>query len=223
VLQGVINHLQTVSAPLVYVIVGALVFAEAALLVGFVLPAEIAVTTGGFLANHSGPHPHGSVHLIVLMVVVVVCAIAGDSTGYFLGKRFGDRILSIKLLQRYRAAIDGALTVLRKRGAWAVFLGRFSAFLRAMLPSLSGISRMRYRTFFLANATGGLVWGVLFCYLGYAFHAVVDRYAGTVATSLFGLVVVAGVTHHVVKKRRERRAEAAFEAAHDAGSVAQDT
>ena len=66
VMQTIINHLQAVSAPFVYLIVGALVFAEAALLVGFVLPAEIAVTTGGFLANHNGAHPHGSVNLGVL-------------------------------------------------------------------------------------------------------------------------------------------------------------
>lgn len=209
-----IDHLQTVSAPLVYLIVGALVYAEAALLVGFVLPAEIAVTTGGFLANHRGPHAHGTVHLGILMGVVVVCAIAGDSTGYSVGYRFGDRILAIRLLRRYRGAIDNALHVLRRRGAWAVFFGRFSAFLRAVLPSLAGISRMHYRTFFVANATGGVLWGLLFCYLGYAFHAVVDRYAGTVATSIFGLIVVAGLAHHLWKKRRERRAERAFGTEH---------
>jgi len=214
VMQTIINHLQAVSAPFVYLIVGALVFAEAALLVGFVLPAEIAVTTGGFLANHNGAHPHGSVNLGVLMVIVVVCAIAGDSTGYYLGLRFGDRILQIKLLQHYRAAIDNALALLRRRGAWAVFFGRFSAFLRAVVPSLSGISKMHYRTFFTANAAGGLLWGVLFCYLGYAFHAVVDKYAGTAAWCILALVVAVLLGLHIRKKFAERRVEAAYEAAH---------
>jgi len=214
VMQTIINHLQAVSAPFVYLIVGALVFAEAALLVGFVLPAEIAVTTGGFLANHNGAHSHGSVNLGMLMVIVVVCAIAGDSTGYFLGLRFGDRILQIKMLQRYRAAIDNALGLLRRRGAWAVFFGRFSAFLRAVVPSLSGISKMHYRTFFVANASGGLVWGVLFCYLGYAFHSVVDRYAGTAAWCILALVAVVLLGLHLRKKHRERRIEEAYSATH---------
>src|SRR5674476_974050 len=56
---------------------------------------------------------------------------------------------------------------MRGRGGWAVFFGRFTAFLRAVMPGLAGASRMRYRTFVLFNAAGGILWGVGVSILGY--------------------------------------------------------
>ena len=90
---------------------------------------------------------------------MVVCAIVGDSVGYFVGHRFGDRLLEAKLLRKRRSALDAATELLRRRGAWTVFVGRFTAFLRAVVPGLAGLSRMHYRTFLIANAAGALVGG----------------------------------------------------------------
>src|SRR3954454_22660313 len=66
-----------------YVIAGALCFAEAAILVGMVLPGETALLVAGVFAQH------GTLNLWVMIVVAVVSAIAGDSVGYEFGKRFG--------------------------------------------------------------------------------------------------------------------------------------
>ena len=59
-----------------------------------------------------------------------------------------------------RPGIEGAQTTLRERGGWAVFVARFTAFLRAVMPGLAGMSRMPYGRFLVFNAAGGLVWGV---------------------------------------------------------------
>jgi membrane protein DedA with SNARE-associated domain len=76
-----------------------LVFAEAALLIGFVLPAETAVVVGGVLASHG----RGTINLGILMAVVIVCAIVGDSVGYGIGHHFGERILGLRILNSRRA------------------------------------------------------------------------------------------------------------------------
>src|SRR5277367_6841277 len=76
-----------------YAIVGALVFAEAAILLGFVFPGETAVIIGGVAASR------GHINIAVLIVVVVTCAIAGDSVGYLVGERWGRRLMQTRLLR----------------------------------------------------------------------------------------------------------------------------
>jgi membrane protein DedA with SNARE-associated domain len=186
----------------VYAVVGGLVFAEAALLFGFVFPGETAVILGGVLASR------GHVSLAWLMAVVVVAAITGDSVGYWVGQRFGPRILRFRLLARRSALIDATRRFLQRRGGWAVFIGRFTAFLRAMIPGLAGMSAMHYRTFLPANAAGGFVWGIGFAALGYAVGGAYNRleeYSSWASYTLLALIVAAVITLSVRSRRRERR------------------
>lgn len=160
-MSSVVEGLLSVPAPLAYTVVFLLVFGEAAVFVGFVLPGETAVVLGGALASS------GRLSLGLLLVLVVVAAVTGDSVGYEVGRRFGPRLLAAGPVQRYAVRLDGAQLFLRERGGVAVFLGRFTAFLRAVVPGLAGVSRMPYRRFLAWNAVGGLVWGVGFALLGY--------------------------------------------------------
>jgi membrane protein DedA with SNARE-associated domain len=220
-LDSILNPLFHLPALAVYSVVGALVFAEAAILVGIVFPGEAAVVVGGVICN---PLASGrsDVDLYVLMVVVVVCAIGGDSTGYYVGSRFGDRLLSVRLLQRRRASLDAAIHFLQRRGAAAVFLGRFTAFMRAVIPGLAGISKMHYRRFLVANAAGGLLWGVGFCLLGYlvgkAYHTA-EQYASWAGYGLLAIAAVALVVLHLRRRRRGEVEEEAFEETHPDGRI----
>ena len=74
-----------------YVIVVALCFGEAAVLLGFVLPGETAVVLGGVLASEH------HVNLVAMVVLVVVAAVVGDSVGYAVGKRFGASVFGLGL------------------------------------------------------------------------------------------------------------------------------
>lgn len=100
-MSGLVDQLLGISGPLAYLVVGALVFAEAAIFVGFVLPGETAVVLGGVLAAT------GHLSLPVLLVVVVVAAVVGDSVGYEVGRRFGPRVLGSRLLRRHQARLQG--------------------------------------------------------------------------------------------------------------------
>lgn len=160
-LDQVLNTLSDVPPPIAYLLIAALVFSEAALFVGFVLPGETAVFFGGVLAATS------SVSLTIVLLSVVAAAIIGDSVGYAVGRRFGPRILRLRILEPHQVRLDGAQARLRERGGWAVFLGRFTAFLRAVMPGLAGLSHMPVRRFLAFNAAGGLVWGIGVTLLGF--------------------------------------------------------
>ncbi len=200
-----------------YTLVGLLVFAEAAVMLGFVFPGETAAILGGVLASKGG------VDLAGITAVVVVCAIVGDSVGYGIGDRWGRQLLQIGPLKKRQKGVDAALEQLKRRGPLAVFLGRFTAFLRAVMPGLAGMSSMHYPTFLAANAAGGLCWGVLFVLLGYFLGQSVERATGIASDVLLALILLVVVVLVVRHRRRDKRefegpsaTEAGAGAAHDA-------
>ncbi len=201
-MSSVVERLLGVAPLYVYLVVGILVFLEDAVFVGFVLPAEIAVVVGGVSASQ------GRTDVVILCVVVVVAAIVGDSVGYEVGKKLGPRLLRLKILASRLDQLDRARGFLARRGGSAVFLGRFTAFFRAVMPALAGIAEMPYRRFLPWNAVGGIIWGVAFTLLGYfagnSYQAVASKVGTGVAVVLATIVVVALVVWQVRKHRAER-------------------
>ena len=207
-IKELISKIITLPAIWVYVIVGILVFVEDAFFFGFVFPGETAVILGGVAA--SGGHAN----VVVLAVIVVVAAIVGDTVGYWIGREWGETVLDSRLLASRRGGLDKALELLRRRGAFAVFIGRFTAFFRAVMPALAGTSRMHYRTFFAANATGGIVWGVAFTLLGYFVgnaYQRAEKYAGWVQTAMLLIILLLATTLFIRGRRKEAAMETAFE------------
>jgi len=182
-----------------YLLVGVLVAAEASVMLGFVFPGETAAILGGVVASKGGVSVAG------MTVCVVLCAIVGDSIGYWVGDKWGDKLLSIGPLKKRQRGIDVAMDQLRRRGATAVFIGRFTAFLRAVIPGLAGLSKMRYRIFLPANAAGGICWGVLFVLLGYFVGERVEKATGIASDILLGLILVAIVVLVIRHRRRDKR------------------
>jgi membrane-associated protein len=194
-----------------YVIAGGLAFAEAAILVGFVLPGEIALLVGGYFCRY------GPLNVWVMCAVAVVGAIAGDSVGFELGKKLGPPLRRSRvggwIGERRWAAVDGAL---HRHGGKAVFIGRFTALLRALMPSMAGMSGMRYRTFLVWNAAGGLLWGSGCVILGYEFANAlntVSTYLTWVPFAVIALALVAFAAVHFRRKAQEHDEGASYAAA----------
>lgn len=95
-------------------------------------------------------------------MLVVISAILGDTVGYEVGKHLGPRVMQFGIFQKHQSRLDDAQDTLRRRGGPAVFLARWTAFLRAVMPGIAGLSQMRYRVFLLWNALGGIAWGITF-------------------------------------------------------------
>jgi undecaprenyl-diphosphatase len=170
---------------------------EASAFVGLVFPGEVAVILGGVLASQ------GRLALWLVIVVGALGAIIGDSIGYEVGRRYGSRLLAT--FPRWLVKpehIEQAQDLLRRKGGRAVFIGRFTAALRALVPGLAGTSRLPYRRFLAFNVLGGILWVTAIALTGYlagsSFRAAEHRF------SLFSVgilaVVVAAVAYHFLRQ-----------------------
>ena len=206
-MTGFIDGLLNVSPIVAYIAVFCLVFAEDAIFVGFVIPGETAAVLGGVVASR------GEVQLGTMMALVVLAAIIGDSVGYEVGKHLGTRLVKTKVLARYSRKVENAQEFLRRKGGSAVFLGRFTAFLRAVMPALAGTSRMPYGRFLAYNAAGGIVWGIGFVLLGFlagnSYEAVAQAVGRDLAVVIAAVAVVALIAWHLRSRRRQQRRRAA--------------
>jgi membrane protein DedA with SNARE-associated domain len=202
---GLVEHVLNLPAWLVYLVAFGLVFAEDALFVGFVLPGETAAILAGVSASR------GNADLRIAIFVVILAAILGDTVGYEVGRHGGQRLFDIKAMQRHQHRLQDANKFLARRGGWAVFLGRFTAFFRAVMPALAGTAGMHYRRFLAFNAAGGIVWGAGAVLLGYFAgnsYQAVEAYVGRGAAIL---AAVAVITLLVVWRVRRSRADQAAE------------
>jgi membrane protein DedA with SNARE-associated domain len=204
--SGLIDGILGVSPALAYALVALLVFAEDALFIGFVIPGETAAVLGGVIASR------GQVQLGPMMGLVVLAAVIGDTVGYEIGKHAGQKLLETRALKRHRGKLDKAQDFLRRRGGSAVFLGRFTAFFRAVMPALAGMSRMHYPRFLAFNAAGGLAWGAGFVLLGYlagnSYEAVAKTAGRDITAVVVVVVIIVAVVWHARTARRKRRAAA---------------
>ena len=208
---GITGWLLHFNGTWAYVIVGALAFAEAAFMVGFFFPGETAVVVGGVLAGL------GRVNLGVMIVVVVLSAVIGDSVGYEVGKKAGPWLLKRRPPTFWRperptleetSAVKYTLGLLDTYGGPAVFLGRFIAFARVVIPGLAGMSGLRYRTFLFWNVLGGICGGVGYTVLGYvvgvSFAHVLSQ-IGLWSLAVVAVIVAVVATIEVRRRRKERR------------------
>jgi len=195
--------LSSVPSWVIYLTVFLLPFLEASVFLGFLFPGETAVVFGGVLASQ------GEVSLSLVLALAVAGAITGDAVGYAVGRKYGKRLQASRLGQRIgdeRWRTTEAF--LQRRGGTAVFWGRWTALLRAMVPGAAGMAQIPYRTFFLWNILGGALWAVACVIGGYVVGDVIGQFV-----SGFGYVIVGAVAlfviAHYVKKWRDGRKEAA--------------
>jgi membrane-associated protein len=201
-IEGVLTSVPTW---VVYLAVFGLPFLEASVFLGFVVPGETALVLGGVLASQ------GRLSLTVVITLAILGAISGDAVGYGVGRRFGPGLQSSRLGQivgdqRWRASE----AFLRRRGGPAVFFGRFTALLRALVPSAAGMAKLPYRTFALWNAMGGTAWATGFVVAGYlagTSYEKVSSYLGRGALLLTGAVVLVAIAVHFWRRRRSNATE----------------
>jgi membrane-associated protein len=198
VLDGILHLPPLVALALVFLLPAL----EASAFVGVVLPGEIGVILGGVLANqHKLP-------FAAVLVAGIAGAVLGDSVGYWVGERYGEAILS-KIPGRIVKpdSVARAEAAVRRYGGRAVFLGRFTAALRALVPGMAGMSRVPYARFLAWNALGGALWASAFVILGYlagSQYKSIERYANYLGLGL--LVLIASIL--VLRRRRHRAQEA---------------
>jgi membrane protein DedA with SNARE-associated domain len=183
-MDQIINWLVKLPAGLVLGAAFLLPLLESSAFVGIAFPGETAVLLAGVVASQ------GALPLWLVILVASAGAIIGDSVGYEVGKRYGQRLLN-RLPKRLVKPqhIERTSVLLRRRAGSAVFVGRFTAALRVLVPGMAGISRLPYPTFLLFNAIGGIAWATAAAIVGYiaggSYRAAEQR------VSIFGVGVLA--------------------------------
>ncbi|MCG8925081.1 DedA family protein [Lentzea sp. CC55] len=199
-LTDALEGLAGLPQPAVLAVTGALTLAECTLGVGFLAPGESALLLASTTVT-SVPR------FLVMWLVVSVCAIAGDSIGYHLGRRFGDRLRDSRLVRKVgRQHWDKAAELLRTRGAWAVFAARFMPVVRTLVPASAGASGMEYRRFLPASVAGAVCWSALHIGIGSAAGASAKYIESVFNGAMWVLLAIAVVIGVVVVLRRRRQA-----------------
>lgn len=176
------------ASPWAYVVVVVFAFAEGGLLVGLFLPGEAPMLLGGVLAFQ------GRASLGVMALVAMAAAVAGDSAGYWLGRRFGASMKRNRLGRKIgEVRWARAETYLSERGGKAVFAGRFVGIFRTLVPPVAGIARMPYARFAAYNVPAAALYAAALVTAGYLAGGswdVLDEYLGRAGLVLLVLVVV---------------------------------
>jgi membrane-associated protein len=178
---------------------------ESSTLLGLVVPGEVVLLLAGALAS-SGRAPLGAVCLASCLG-----AIAGDSLGYWAGRRWGEKLLGGPLARLLGSArLSRARRHLQRRGFLAVVFGRFPPYVRTLAPALAGMSRMPYPRFVGASVVGGTCWGVTSVAAGYLAGeawTTLERAHRTAGWVVLGLVAAAVAC--ALARRAARRSRAA--------------
>jgi membrane protein DedA with SNARE-associated domain len=153
---------------------------------GLPLPGETILVLA---AIYAATEP--SFNVGVVIAVAAFGAIVGDNAGYWLGLRYGYALL-LRYGERigmFEARIKLGQYLFLKHGAKVVFLGRFVALLRMLAAFLAGVNRMPWRTFLIANASGGIIWAAVFGIGGYFFGKLLLQLHHALAPIVFALAL----------------------------------
>jgi membrane-associated protein len=139
-----------------------IVFVETGMFVGFFLPGDSLLVTAGVFAGA------GQLGLSTLLMLVGLCAIAGDQLGYYIGWRAGPNLFRREDARFFKKHyLKRAHDFYEHHGTKAIILARFVPIIRTFCPPVAGAARMRYRTYFLFDVFGGFLWVWSMILLGY--------------------------------------------------------
>ena len=190
-----------------YPVLSAIVFAETGLLIGFFLPGDSLLVTAGILAGQ------GYLNAPLLMVILSIAAIVGDTVGYSIGYRAGPHIFKRpKSLLFDPEHLNRAHRFYEKYGGKTIVLARFLPLIRTFAPVVAGVGKMKYSRFLSYNIFGGIGWIVSMVSVGYFLGSIpgVDRYLHLIIILVIVISFIPGVVEFM-KERAKRKREAVNE------------
>jgi membrane protein DedA with SNARE-associated domain/membrane-associated phospholipid phosphatase len=199
--KNVIGDIAEALGPWTYALVGVMAFLETGAFVGLVAPGETVVIAGGVIAGQ------GEIQLLPLIGLVWVCAVLGDTTSFYIGRRLGRRFLEkhgprVKITHERLEQVEGYFD---RHGGKTILIGRFIGLVRALAPFIAGSSGLPYRRFIPYSIVGTGLWSTTFCVLGYIFWRSFDRVAHYAGQAIFGFGVTVAVIVGIVVAYRRRR------------------
>jgi membrane-associated protein len=185
-----------------YAILFLVIFMETGFVVTPFLPGDSLLFAAGTFAAL------GSMNVWLLIGLLMVAAIGGDTVNYWIGHYMGDRAYNVKWVKK--EYLDRTHAFFQKHGGKTIFLARFVPIVRTFAPFVAGMGRMSYSYFFSYNVFGGIVWVLLFTLLGYFFGNIpfVKQNFELVIIAII-LISIVPVVWEALKARREIQMEKA--------------
>ena len=148
---------------MVYVLLFAIVFAETGLVVFPFLPGDTLLFVGGaFCAN-------GAMHAGLLISLLAIAAIAGNTVNYYVGRAIGTKVFTRNYRWLDRAALEKTHSFFEAHGGKTIVLARWLPVIRTFAPFGAGVSGMGLGRFQAYNVSGALLWVVVLVMGGYFF------------------------------------------------------
>jgi len=152
---------------LTYAILFLIIFCETGLVVTPFLPGDSLLFAAGALS--ASLNTGGTLNAILLIVVLSVAAIAGDTVNYLIGSYIGPKVFERDSRFLKKEYFDRTNAFYAKYGGKTIILARFVPIVRTFAPFVAGVGKMDYRRFITFNVIGGMLWVVIFITLGALF------------------------------------------------------
>ena len=166
-----------------YLILFCIIFAETGLVFIPFLPGDSLLFAAGAFAAR------GSLDPFVLLILLTVAAIVGDTSNYFLGGLFGRTLFTPGRRFLSTENLAHAERFYETYGAKAIVFARFLPILRSLAPFVAGMAKMRYRRFFVYNVMGGIIWVLLLTSAGY-FFGTIPAIARNFSLVIVGIIII---------------------------------
>ncbi len=150
--------------PSTYVILFLIIFAETGLVVTPFLPGDSLLFAIGALIASTG-----QLNVWLLIFLLTVAAIVGDSVNYAIGHYIGPRVFTDKFRFLKREYLERTHQFYEKHGGKTIILARFIPIIRTFAPFVAGVGSMTYPKFFSFNVIGALLWVPTFILVGFFF------------------------------------------------------
>jgi undecaprenyl-diphosphatase len=152
-----------------YIIVAVGVLLERSILLGLIVPGDVIIALGGVYAAR------GELNVVAVVAIAFLAAVTGESTGFWLGHRYGMRLVRrLPLLNRFEPKLEEVQQYFERHGGKTVAIGRYATAAGAMIPFVAGMAGMRYRRFLLFDVPAVLLWAIGITMVGYVFGRNLD-------------------------------------------------
>ena len=185
-----------------YVALAIIVFTETGLMIGFFLPGDSLLVTAGLFAAK------GDLNIVWLNLLLMACAIAGDATGYYIGKKLGPALFrkedSFLFKKKHLIATH---EFYERHGGKTIIIARFVPIIRTFAPVVAGIANMSYRRFAMFNIIGGIGWVFSMTMIGYLLVTIfpaTEKHIEKVIIIVIFLSILPGIIEYL--RARMRRA-----------------
>ncbi|MDR2710191.1 MAG: DedA family protein [Burkholderiales bacterium] len=171
----------------VYALLFVVIFIETGLVIFPFLPGDSLLFIAGTLAATTELDVH------ILVALLAMAAILGDSANYAIGRKVGKRVYTWKDSRWYkRAYLERTQHFYEKYGNMTIIIARFVPIVRTFAPFLAGVVTMPYPRFLAYNITGGVMWICALTYLGY-FFGNIPFIKNNLSFFVIGIVIISAI------------------------------